>query len=44
MSSWWREQREQLRHVLKPGCLVGVLSWDGSDINPGLFLGWMAPD
>jgi len=44
MSSWRREQHERLRQVLKPGCLVGVLGWDGSDINPGLFLGWMAPD
>ena len=44
MNTGLREHHEQLRQVLKPGCLVGVLSWDGSDINPGLFLGWMAPD
>jgi len=44
MSTWLREHHEQLRQVLKPGCLVGVLSWDGTDIDPGLFLGWMAPE
>ena len=44
MNTGLREHHEQLRQVLKPGCLVGVLSWDGSVINPGLFLGWMAPD
>jgi hypothetical protein len=44
MNTWLREHHEQLRQALKPGCLVGVLRWDGSDIDPGLFLGWMAPD
>lgn len=44
MSSWRREQHERLRQVLKPGCLVGVLGWDGTDIDPGIFLGWMAPE
>lgn len=45
VSSEQRTHYERLQQqALKSGCLVGVLSWDGADVNPGIFLGWRVPE